>query len=107
MAVDRTFQPGLQAIDVLEQVVIHLLPEWIEDKLHAFPPGELGGRDEVTVPRNENDGVCLFFQRQAGDIQADSHVDALLAQTQTVSPRAERYCKPEKEKPQGFGTLSG
>ena len=58
----------------------YVLPEWIKDELHAFSPSELCSRNEIRIAGNEDDDVSLALQRDRGDIQTDTHVDALLPQ---------------------------
>ena len=57
-----------------------MLPERIENELHPFASRELRSRNEICVAGNENDDLGLALQRDGCDIQADSHVHALLAQ---------------------------
>lgn len=60
------------------KVVVHGLPEWIEDKLDAFPSSHFGGGDKVTVACDEDDGVHLPFERQCGDVYTNPHIYTLL-----------------------------
>ena len=63
-----------------EQVRRNDLPERIEHELHAFPPREFRRRHEIRIAGNENDHVRMAFQRDGGDVETDSHADALLPQ---------------------------
>ena len=65
---------------MLKQVSRHILPEWVEYELYSLSTCKLGGRNEVSVAGDENDDVGLTFQRDRGDVESDSHVDALLTQ---------------------------
>lgn len=64
------------------EVVVHGLPEWIEDELNPFSASYLGGGNEIAVTGDENDGVHLLFERERGDVDTDPHIDALLAKGQ-------------------------
>ena len=65
---------------MLKQISRHILPERVEYELYSLPTCKLGGRNEVSVAGDENDDVRLTFQRDRGDVESDSHVDALLTQ---------------------------
>ena len=56
------------------------MPERIKHNLHAFPPRELRSRYEIGIPGNQDDNVCLAFQRDRRDVQPDSHIDSFLPQ---------------------------
>ena len=65
---------------MFEQVRRHILPEWIKNERDTLAPGQLGRWHEVAVIGDEDDGVCLFLQRDRGDVKSNPHVNALLAQ---------------------------
>lgn len=72
----------LQCVDVLRQVVVDLLPLWVEDELHAFAASEFGCGHKVAVTCHQHDGADLLFEGEAGDVDGNAHVHTFLTQAQ-------------------------
>src|SRR5690625_4053209 len=70
----------LQPVDVLMQHRRHALPHRVEDEVDAFAPRQLGRRHEIRIAGDEHDLVHLPLVGQAGDVDADLHVDLALFQ---------------------------
>ena len=62
----------------LSGLVADLLPQWIEQELHAFPPCKLCRRHKIAVTRHENQRIDLMLEGHAGDIQANTHIHSFL-----------------------------
>lgn len=54
------------------------LPHGVKNKINAFPPGKFGGGNEVGIPCNQDDLVCLLLVCQCRNIQANSHIHTFL-----------------------------
>lgn len=75
-----------KACRLISNLDIGVLPNRLSDamskgdqyKLGALAACKLHGRYEVAVCGHENDHLDLLFQRQAGDVQPDTHIDRLL-----------------------------
>lgn len=69
---------GAQAINMLEQVILHGLRERIEHDVHSFPTGKLCGWDEITVAGNQDNLVDLMLEGKGGHVDSDFHVYTFL-----------------------------
>jgi len=59
---------------MLVQLVTDLLPQRIQEELHAFSPCKLGRRHEIAVTGHEYQRINLTLKRHAGDIQTDASI---------------------------------
>ena len=48
---------------MLMQIRSNIVPEWVKDNPHTFPPGQFGRRHKVAVSGDQDDGIGLLFQR--------------------------------------------
>ena len=60
------------------QIVPYACPHWIKDKVNAFPPGQFGGGDEITVPSHQDYLKHLAFKGHRSYIQTNAHVHSFL-----------------------------
>ena len=65
---------------MFKQIIADFLPEWVEQKFHAFAACEFGSGNKVTVAGYEDYGVNLLLKGHGADVQSNAHVDALLPQ---------------------------
>ena len=85
---------------MLMKIVIHLLPKWIEQKLHPFPASNFGSGHKVAVPCDEDNGIHLLFESKGGNIGSDPHVYSLLPEGQShigrgqIAPYIGKLSKP-------------
>jgi hypothetical protein len=52
---------GVQAIDMLEQPGIDVIPERVQDEVYAFASREFGCGDKIFIAGDEDDLVDLLF----------------------------------------------
>ena len=76
----RLEKSASQAIDVLEEIRRYVLPKRIEYELHALPSGRFCRRNEICIAGHQNDDIGLTLQSDRRYVEADSHIDAILAQ---------------------------
>ena len=50
-----------QTINMLIQILLDMVEQWIQDKINSFSSCHFGCWYEITVPRNQNDSVHLLF----------------------------------------------
>lgn len=61
------------------QVFVDGMPHRIKNKIDSLAASQFRGRYKIAVARNQDDLVNLLLIRQGGNIQPDSHINALLA----------------------------
>lgn len=73
-------EAGDDAIDMLMEVIVDLLPEGVQQEFHAFAACDFGCRDKVAVAGDKDDGIDLLLESEGGDVDSDAHVHTLLSE---------------------------
>ena len=60
----------------------NVVPHRVEYDLHAFPTGEFEGGHKIRIAGRNDHGPHHFAERKARDVQANTHIDALLLDSQ-------------------------
>ena len=83
-------------------------PQRIEDKIDPLSPREFCRRNKIRITRNQHDLIDLALEAQRCDIQANTHIHALLDcrvleivvhQTLEINATVEKLLEPPVSKP--------
>ena len=81
IVVSRPVEAASQTIDVLKEIGRNVPPQRIEYDPHALASCKLRRWHEIRIARHKNDHVSLALQRDRCDVESDSHIHTLLAQS--------------------------
>ena len=84
---------GDHYVGVMPHRFLHAMAQCDKKALRALATGKLHGGNKITVARHKHNERRQFFQAQAGHVEADAHVDALLIDDRldVIGPQRETF----------------